>query len=138
MTIKTIQELRDDMPVGVAGGCSAQDIQNLIDTLEEMTTQRVSAKTATYPAVVGDNRTFFTFTVASGHTFTVPAAAPAGWECAIMQMGVGQTQVLVGTGALRHPDSHTRTGKQYAVIYIKVLANAGTSPQVSLTGETAL
>lgn len=137
MTIRTVAELRTLMPVNTAGGISAQDINDFLDTVEEFTTQRVSTKTATYTAVVGDNRTFFVMNVAAGNTFTVPAAAPAGWECAIMQIGAGQTQVAVGTGALRHPDSHTRTSKQWATVYLKVYSNSGTSPQVAFTGDTA-
>jgi hypothetical protein len=138
VTIRTVAELRTLMPVNTTGGISAQDINDFLDTVEEFTTQRVSAKTATYTAVVGDNRTFFTVTAASANTFTVPAAAPVGWECAIIQLGAGQTTVAVTGGNLRHPDSHTKTSKQYAVVYLKVYANAGSAPQVAFTGDTAV
>lgn len=139
MTIRTIAELRADMPVGVEASISGQDMLNFIDSVEEFTTQRVSAKTATYAAVLGDNRTFFTMSVASANTFTVPSTAPVGWECAVLQIGAGQTTIAVGgTGALRHPDSHTKISKQYGMVYLKVYANAGTAPQVALTGDTAL
>ena len=138
MTIRTVAELRTLMPTGTAGGISAQDINDFLDTVEEFTTQRVSAKTATYPAVVGDNRTFFTMNVASANTFTVPSTAPAGWECAVMQIGAGQTTVAVSGGNLRHPDNHTKTSKQYAVVYLKVYSNAGTAPQVAFTGDTVV
>jgi hypothetical protein len=137
MTIRTIAELRTLMPIGTQAGISAQDINDFVDTVEEFTTQRVSTKTGTYPAVVADNRTFFVMNVAAANTFTVPAAAPVGWECAIMQLGAGQTQIAVGTGALRHPDNHTRTAKAWAVVYLKVYSNAGTSPLVAFTGDTA-
>jgi hypothetical protein len=139
MAIDTIAGLKGKMPQGVAGGTTVADLWDLLDTLEELTTQRVSAKTATYTAVVADNRTFFTMNVASANTFTVPAAAPAGWECAVMQLGAGQTTIAVGgTGALKHPDNHTKTSKANAVVYLKVYANAGTAPQVAFTGDTAL
>lgn len=138
MTIRTVAELRTLMPVNTIDGISAQDINDFLDTVEEFTTQRVSAKTASYTAVAGDNRTFFTVTAASATTFTVPAAAPVGWECAIIQLGAGQTTVAVTGGNLRHPDSHTKTSKQYAVVYLKVYANAGSAPQVAFTGDTAV
>jgi hypothetical protein len=137
MTIRTVAELRTLMPTNTAGGISAQDINDFLDTVEEFTTQRVSAKTATYTSVVGDNRTFFTMNVASANTFTVPSTAPAGWECAVMQIGAGQTTIAVSGGNLRHPDNHTKTSKQYAVVYVKVYSNAGTAPQVAFTGDTA-
>lgn len=136
MTIRTVAELRTLMPVNTSGGISAQDINDFLDTVEELTTQRVSAKTATYTAVVGDNQTFFTMNVASANTFTVPSTAPAGWECAVMQIGAGQTTVAVSGGNLRHPDNHTKTSKQYAVVYLKVYSNAGSAPQVAFTGDT--
>ena len=112
MTIRTIAELRVDMPVNTPAAISAQDINNFIDTFEEFTTQRVSAKTATYAAVAADNRTFFTMNVASANTFTVPAAAPVGWECAVLQIGTGQTTIAVGgAGAVRHLNNHTKVSK---------------------------
>ncbi len=138
MAIKTIAELRADMPINTVAAISAQDINNFVDTVEEFTTQRISAKTATYTAVVADNRTFFTVNAAAANTFTVPNNVPAGWECAIMQLGAGQTQIVVTGGNLRHPDGHTRTSKLYAVVYLKVYANAGTAPQVAFTGDTAI
>ena len=137
MAIKTIAELRADMPVNTAGAISAQDINNFVDTFEEFTTQRVSAKTTSYTAVVGDNRTLFTINVASANTFTIPAAAPVGWECAVMQLGAGQVTFAVTGGNLRHPDSHTKTSKLYATVYLKVYANAGSAPQVIFTGDTS-
>lgn len=138
MVVRTPAELRADMPVGVPKGISAQDIQNLIDTLEDMTAQNVVAKTADYTATALENRRFFTMDSASATTFTVPAAAPAGWECALMQIGAGQTAIAVGgTGALRHPDGHTKVLKQYGMVYLKVYANAGSAPQVGFTGDTA-
>lgn len=138
MAIKTIAELRADMPVNTAGAISAQDINNFIDTFEEFTTQRVSAKTASYTAVVGDNRTFFTMNVASANTFTVPATAPVGWECTVMQLGAGQTTIAVTGGNLRNPDTHTKTSKLYATVHLKVYSNSGSAPQVIFTGDTAL
>lgn len=137
MTIRTIAELRTLMPVNTAQGISAQDINDFVDTVEEFTTQRVSAKTASYTAVVGDNRTFFTVNNSGITTFTVPSAAPAGWECAVMQIGLGQVTVAPGgTGVRRHPDAHTKTAKQYAVVYIKVFSNTGTAPNFAFTGDT--
>jgi hypothetical protein len=139
MTIQTIATLKTNMPAGVAGGTTVQDIHDLVDTLEDRTTQEIVAKTASYTATAADNRRFFTMNSASANTFTVPDVAPIGWECAVMQIGAGQTTIAVGgTGALRHRESHTKVAGQYALVYLKVYANAGTAPQVAFTGETAL
>lgn len=138
MAVQTIATLKSNMPIGTAGGTSVQDIHDIVDTMEDMTTQTVVAKTASYAATTADNRRFFTMSVGSANTFTVPSAAPAGWECAVMQIGAGQTTIAVGgTGALRHPSGHTKVSGQYAVVYLKVYANAGTAPQVAFTGDTA-
>jgi hypothetical protein len=138
MAIQTIATLKANMPIGTAGGTSVQDIHDIVDTMEERTTQAVLAKTATYAASVNDNLRFVTMDVASANTFTVPSTAPAGWECAVMQIGAGQTTIAVGgTGALRHRETHTKTAGQYAVVYLKVYANAGTAPQVAFTGDTS-
>ena len=139
MTIQTIATLKTNMPIGTTGGTSVQDIHDIVDTFAERTTQEVLAKTASYSAVVGDNNRFITMDVATANTFTVPSTATVGWECAVFQIGAGQTTIAVGgTGALRHPDSHTKILKQYGMVYLKVYANAGTAPQVAFTGDTAL
>jgi hypothetical protein len=138
MPVRTIDELLADMPLNTPWGISSGDIRNLVETLGERTTQRVVAKTAAYPAVLADDRTFFTMNSASGHSFTVPSDAYVGWECAVMQIGAGQTQFFAGgTGAIRNDESHTRTAKLYAVVYLKVYQNSGTAPQVALMGSTA-
>jgi hypothetical protein len=138
MVVRTIAELRSDMPVNVPGGITASDMQNFIDSVEEFTTQRISAKTASYTAVLADNRTFFTVSNASATTFTLPNSLPAGWECAIKQIGAGQVTVAVGSGGnLRHADNHTKTSKQWAVVYCKCYLNTGgTAAQISFTGDT--
>lgn len=139
MAVDTIAGLKAKMPANTPGGTTIADIHDLLDTLGEFTTQRVSAKTASYSATDADNRTFFTMDVATANTFTVPNTAPVGWECAIFQIGAGQTTIAVAaSGALRHPDSHTKVSKQYGMVYLKVYANAGTAPQVAFTGDTAL
>lgn len=114
------------------------NITTLNATVTENTTQQVLDKTTSYTGVNGDNRRFITFDSASATTYTVPSTAAVGWECAVMQLGIGQTTIAVGgTGALRHSDNHTKTAKQYAIVYLKVYSNSGTAPQVAFTGETA-
>ena len=110
----------------------------LLDLVDELSAQPVVTKTASYTATVAENMTLFVMNSASATTFTVPAAAPVGWECAVFQLGAGQTTIAATGGALGNPDSHTRTAKQYALVYLKVYANAGTAPQVIMTGDTAL
>lgn len=139
MTIQTIATLRANMPVGVTGGITAQDIQDFIDTTEDRTTQDINNQSGTtYTALLTDNRRRITFNNAASVTFTIPNNVPAGWECMIMQLGAGQVTVAVTGGNLRHEDGHTKTSKQYAVAYLWCYANAGTAPQISFTGGTAL
>lgn len=138
MAIRTFAELRADMPAGVAGSISGDDIRNIVDTMESVSTQAVSAKTASYAAATTDNLLFFTMNVATANTFTVPSTAAVGWECVVMQIGTGQTTIAVGgTGALRHREAHTKIAGQYGIVYLKVYSNAGTAPQVAFTGDTA-
>lgn len=119
-------------------GTTNTNVTNLTNTVTENTTQQVLDKTTSYTGVNGDNRRFITFDSASATTYTVPSTAAVGWECAVMQLGIGQTTIAVGgTGALRHSDNHTKTAKQYAIVYLKVYSNSGTAPQVAFTGETA-
>ena len=139
MTIRTAAELKTNMPIGTAKGTSVQDIHDFVESAEEWTTQAVVAVTSTTRTIaLTENKRTFTYDNAAAGTFTIPNNAPAGFEFAIGQIGAGQAAVAVTGGNLRHPDGHTKTSKQWAMVYCKVYANAGTSPQVFLTGETAL
>lgn len=139
MAVQSIATLKANMPINTAGAISAQDINDLIDTTEDRTTQDVITITGTTRAIaLTENRRTFVYNNAAAGTFTLPNNLPAGFELAIVQIGAGQAAISVTGGNLRHPDNHTRTSKQWAVIYCKVYANAGTSPQVLLTGDTAV
>lgn len=138
MTIQTIATLKSNMPVGVTGGITAQDMQDFIDTVEERTIQQILNKTASYTATVSDNLRHIVFNSATAVTLTLPNSLPAGWECSVLQLGAGQVTVAVTGGNLRSRDSHTKTAGQYAQVYMVVYANAGTSPQVAFSGDTAL
>lgn len=138
MTISTAAELRANMPVGVAGGITAQDMQDFIDSTEEFTTQAVISTSANYTVTTADNRRLILVNAGGARTVTLSSNLPVGFECAIFQESTGQATVTVTGGVLRHPDSHTKTSKQYAVVYCKVFRNAGSAPNVVFTGDTAL
>jgi hypothetical protein len=138
MAVQTIAALKAAMPIGTAGGTSVQDIHDIVDTLEDRTTQTVLPKTASYTATSADNRCMITFNAASGVTLTLPNSLPVGWECGVVQLGAGAVTFSVASGgALLCRGGHTRTAGQYAQAYVVVVANAGTAAQVALGGDTA-
>ncbi len=138
MAIDTITGLKDKMPVNVVGGTTVSDIHDLIDTMEFRTTQTVSVKTASYTATASDNRTRFIFDSATAVTLTLPATLAVGWECFVATVNTGAVTIAVTGGALRSRENHTKTAGQYASAYLFVYANAGTAPQVLMTGDTAV
>lgn len=140
MTVRTPAELKTNMPQGIVNAIDVLDIHDIVDTLEDRTTQDIVPKTANYTGVTAtDNRHKIVFNAAGAVTFTVPSDAPAGWECAVIQQGSGAVTIAVGgTGALFSRSSHTKTAGQYAIAYVVVVSNAGTAPQVYLGGDTAV
>lgn len=139
MTIQTIATLKSNMPVGTSGGTTVQDIHDIVDTMEDRTTQTVVTQTGTtYTAALTDNRRRITFSNAAATTFTIPNNVPVGWECLILQLGAGAVSIVVTGGNLRHLDAHTKTAGLYAQAYLFCYANAGTAPQIALSGQTAL
>ena len=138
MPVLPIQTLLDNMPIGSDAGIDAQDMNNIVLTMEARTSQRVLALTGSYDAVDGDNLSFVTVNAPAANIFRVPANASVGWEVAVMQIGAGQTTIDVAGGTLRHSDGHTKIAKQDAIIWLKVFANPGSAPLVAFTGETAL
>lgn len=139
MTIQTIATLKANMPSGTTGGTTVQDIHDIVDTLEDRTSQAVVAQTGTtYTAALTDNRRRITFSNAAGITFTIPNNVPVGWEVLIMQLGAGQVTVAVTGGNLRARDNHNKTAGQYAQCVLWCYANAGAAPQMAFSGDTAI
>lgn len=139
MTIQTIATLRTNMPVGVTGGITAQDMQDFIDTVEDRTSQDINVQTGTtYTALLTDNRRRITLNNAASITFTIPNSVPVGWECSILQLGAGVVTVAVTGGSLRHLENNTKTAGQYAQAYLYCYANAGTAPQIAFSGQTSV
>ena len=125
------------MPGNVPAAITAADIRNLIDSVADWASQEVLTKTAGYSATVGDNRRRIVFDSATAVTFILPATLPVGWECSILQKGAGQVMTQVTGGAILSRESHTRTAGIGSQAYMWVYANAGTSPQVAFSGDTA-
>jgi hypothetical protein len=138
MTVQTIATLKTNMPIGVAGGTTVSDIHDIVDTLEDRTSQEVITKTANYTAVLTDNRRRLVFNAASGVTFTIPNSVPVGWEVIILQIGAGQVTVAVTDGTLLHRSSHTKLAGTGSMAHLFCYANAGTAPQVAFFGDTAV
>lgn len=138
MTVLPIATLKTNMPIGVAGGVSASDLHDLLDTVENRTTQAVSRKTANYTATANDNRLIIIFNAASAVTLTLPNTLPEGWECSVLQMGAGQVTVSAAGSPPVSRGGHTKTAGQYAMASCLVESNSnGTSAVVILLGDTA-
>ncbi len=138
MTVQTVTALKANMPIGTAGGISAQDIHDIVDTFDDFTSQSILPKTASYTATSSDNRRKISFNSASAVTLTLPNSLPAGWECGIIQFGAGAVTIAVASGgALLSRASHTKTAGQYAQAYVVVTSNTGTAAQVVLGGDTS-
>ncbi len=137
MAIDTIAGLKAKMPVGQAGQTTVPDLHDFLDTFAEFTTQEVLTKTASYTATAADNRRRILFNSTGDVTLTLPNSLPVGWECLIMQIGAGAVTVVVTGGNLRNMSAHTKTAGLWAQAYLFVYQNAGTAPQVAISGQTA-
>jgi hypothetical protein len=137
MAVLPIATLKANMQIGQLGSITATDIHDLIDTLEDRSTQAVIRSSTGYTATVNDNRRIIIINSASLQTIALPNSLPAGWECGILQMGTGQVAFTVTGGTLLSRSGHTRTAGQYAMASLFCESNAGTAPVVILTGDTA-
>jgi hypothetical protein len=125
------------MPLATASGTSVSDIHDLIDTFEDRTTQSLIPVTAAYSVSLLDNRRKVVVSAAAAVTVTLPSNTPAGFELMVVQTGLGAAVVAATGGTVLSRDNHTRTAGQNAVAYLFCVSNAGTAPQVILTGDTA-
>jgi hypothetical protein len=120
-----------------SGGVSVQDLHDLVDTLEDLTTQDVLAKTADYTAAVADNRRKISFNSATPVSLTVPSNVPAGWEITVAQLGAGAVTVAVNNGTVRSKGDIFTTAGQYSAVSLFCVSNTGNFPILILTGDTA-
>lgn len=141
MAVRTAAVLKTNMPIGTTSS-NVQAYHDIVDTFEDrcakLETRVVSAKTANYTAAATDTSRILTFNAATAVTLTIPNTLVAGWNCTVIQIGAGQVTVAVTGGSLRHPENHTKTLTQYSRVDLLVYANAGTAPQVSIQGSTAV
>jgi hypothetical protein len=137
MTVQTISALKAAMPVGQAAGTSVSDLHDIVDTLEDRTTQALVTVTGNYGVALTDNRRKLVVNAASPVNLTLPSNTPVGFELTIAQIGAGAGVVAVTGGNLRSRDNHTRTAGQYSVAFLFCVSNAGSAPEVVLTGDTA-
>ena len=137
MAVDTIAGLKAKMPLGTAAGTSVQDLHDIVDTLEDRTTQALVTATANYGVGLADNRRKIVVNAATAVTVTLPNTTPVGFELTLIQMGAGAAVVQVTGGTLVSRGTHTRTAGQYAIAFVVCTANTGTSPQIVLSGDTA-
>jgi hypothetical protein len=137
MAVDTIAGLKAKMPLSTAAGTSVADLWDLVDTLEDRTTQALVTISANYGVLLADNRRKVLSSAASTLTVTLPNTTPVGFELILVQMGTGPIAVQVTGGVLLSRENHTRTAGQYAVCFLFCLSNPGTAPQIVLTGDTA-
>ena len=137
MAIDTIVGLKAKMPLATAAGTSVADLHDLIDTLEDRTTQSLIPVTAAYGVSLLDNRRKVIVNAASPVTVTLPSNTPAGFELIVVQTGAGAAVISATGGAVLSRDNHTRTAGQNAVSFLFCVSNAGAAPQIILTGDTA-
>jgi predicted secreted protein len=99
---------------------------------------KINAQTGTtYETVADDNGQVITLSNAAGITLTVHAAAPAGWNCLLIQKGAGQVTIAASGGNVRNRSSHTKIAGQYGMVSVFVVSNVGTAPEVYIAGDTA-
>lgn len=117
-----------------ANSVSASDLHDLVDTLDERSTQRISVKTASYTASLSDNRSKIAFNSATPVTLTLPSNTPVGWECVVVQTGSAQVTMAVSQGSL-FSRGGVLTAGTHAIAYLLCVSNPGTAPIVILTGD---
>lgn len=137
MAVDTIAGLKAKMPQSVAAGVTVSDLWDLIDTLEDRTTQSLITTAINYGVSPDENRRKIVVTAASDIIITLPSNTPVGFELVIVQMNTGAGVVAVTGGSILSKDNHTRTAGQYAVAFLFCASNSGTAPQIVLTGDTA-
>jgi hypothetical protein len=137
MAVDTIAGLKAKMPVGESAGTSVQDLHDVIDTLEDRTTQSMISITTNYGVSLSDNRRKIIVNSAASVTITLPGNTPAGFELMVVQINAGAGVIAATGGSVQSRDSHTRTAGQWSVAYLFCSSNPGSSPTIILTGDTA-
>lgn len=138
MTIRTPTELKALIPVSLTptgGKVFAAHLHDMVDSFDYLSASPVVVLTASHVATLEQSNTRFVFNSASDVTLTVPPEAPVGYQGLILQAGAGA--VTVAGGTLLSRESHIKTAGAGAQAYFFVWANAGSAPQIALSGDTS-
>ena len=73
----------------------------------------ISAKTASYTLVAGDNGKIITMNVASANNLTVPASLDVGFNCTVIQLGAGQTTIVASGTTLNSYQGYLKISGQH-------------------------
>ena len=73
----------------------------------------ISAKTASYTLVAGDNGRIITMNVATANNLTVPASLDVGFNCTIIQLGAGQTTIVASGTTLNSYQGYLKISGQH-------------------------
>ncbi|SSW75625.1 Head binding [Klebsiella pneumoniae] len=107
-------------------------------SLRAVNVQPVTAYTINLAEITGDLNKTLVMASASTITVTLPANAPLGFHCEVIQRDPGQVAFLAAAGAtLQNVDGHTKTKGQHAVVRLRVRGNGnGSSAIWVLDGST--
>ena len=110
-----------------------QDLSGYI----QKTVSFVTASGTTYTTSDSDNGKIILLTNAAACTVTIHSAAAAGFNVGTLTKKSAQDIFAAGgTGTLTNYYGHTKSAGNHAVCSLVVTSNAGTAPQVTLTGQT--
>ena len=73
----------------------------------------ISAKTASYTLVAGDNGKIITMNVATANNLTVPASLAVGFNCTVIQIGAGQTTIVASGTTLNSYQGYLKISGQH-------------------------
>lgn len=82
----------------------------------------VQNKTSAYSLASTDNGTVIVLNAATDQAITVPAGLPIGFNCILVQLGVGSAVPTASSTTIHPPGAFTKTGGQYATASLLSIA----------------
>lgn len=114
------RNFKDGRPTG---SITAKDIRDMVESVPRLASGPINSQTGTsYTLTAADHRAVVLCANAAAITVTVPTGLPRGFECTVLQGGVGQVTIAEAAGiAIFNRQSQVKTAGRWARVTLSPL-----------------
>lgn len=116
-----------------------QQLRRKVEIIRRSTVRVISQtndKSAAHTPILEEAADRFTSTAATDVSWVLPNDLPNGWNCSLVQLGVGRVSFTPAVGATVNAAGTARSRTQYSKVFVEVVGNTdGQSASYIVSGD---